>query len=47
MILIVAFDFSRESQFFAQIIKHGVVHQLYQLTKVEEVSYSSKPALNI
>ncbi|KAH8306141.1 hypothetical protein KR018_002467 [Drosophila ironensis] len=26
-----------ESQFFAQIIKHGVVHQLYQLTKVEEV----------
>nr|XP_036675434.1 uncharacterized protein LOC108015447 [Drosophila suzukii] len=26
-----------ESQFFAQIIKHGVVHQLYQLTKVEEM----------
>ncbi|XP_030369809.1 uncharacterized protein LOC115620622 [Scaptodrosophila lebanonensis] len=25
-----------ESQFFAQIIKQGVVHQLYQLTKVEE-----------
>ncbi|XP_023168508.2 uncharacterized protein LOC111597838 isoform X1 [Drosophila hydei] len=26
-----------ESQFFAQIIKHGVVHQLYQLTKVDEM----------
>ncbi|XP_017100035.2 uncharacterized protein Rnb [Drosophila bipectinata] len=26
-----------ESQFFAQIIKHGVVHQLYQLTKVEDM----------
>lgn len=26
-----------ESQFFAQIIKHGVVHQLYQLTKLDEV----------
>ncbi|XP_022221168.2 uncharacterized protein LOC111073252 [Drosophila obscura] len=26
-----------ESKFFAQIIKHGVVHQLYQLTKVEEM----------
>ncbi|EDX14898.1 uncharacterized protein LOC6730102 [Drosophila simulans] len=26
-----------ESQFFAQIIKHGVVHQLYQFTKLKEI----------
>ncbi|XP_039493589.1 uncharacterized protein LOC120453116 [Drosophila santomea] len=26
-----------ESQFFAHIIKHGVVHQLYQFTKMKEI----------
>lgn len=35
------FSIRRESQFFGNVIKQGISHQLYQLTKIKEVPFVS------